>query len=431
MVDWIRCPMKIIWKSRIKGTVYDYESLLRTMFLNTLKAGYRDLRTSGERRLEKHTSNIWEYLLNVSSFPSPIETLRKMNDFYALRSSCIENLELRYQDSDETLNTLHWWDNGLCFSREYYQLRNEINEFQSLLGFPDWNIVRTFYREDEYLPVTLADTFCDYMNAIRVFTKRDIPDMNIRFDVPAYLDLKHVRLKLSFDVLWTREKVYKTKNLSLKPGTVAEQMIPLSEFSSVTRIIDERRIMKDIRLPVTGISYKLCGSEEKIRIDSVNCFILSGLDGSPSWKESDFTYDTEKRHLILDDLDYYASAFLNAEKQGICLPANLIKNSVCAACSYLSRCFRRSIDRDYSISAETEETESGYDAEFFTGFSDKAVLCDDRIKAMDLLKKAVLFLKDHHSPKTVRQFCNVIENMKHDFVMEGVQEKNAVSEKEI
>ncbi len=431
MIDWIRCPMKNIWKSRIKKPAYDYESLLRTMFLNTLKAGYREFQAFGGHRLEQHKSNIWEYLLNISSFPDPKEMVRKMNDFYALRRVCLEKLELRYQDSDDTLNTFHWWDNGLCFGRDYYILRNEINEFQSLLGFPDWNLVRTFYREEEYRPVTLADTFCDYLTAVKVFTKRDIPDRNVAFDVPAYLDLKHVRLKVSFDVLWKREKVYKTKNVNLKPGTVAEQMVPLSEFSSVSRIMEEARILGDIRMPLPGVSYKLCGSEEKIRIDSVNCFILSGCDGIPAWKESDFSYDKETRRIILDDLDYYAVAYLNAEKHGLCLPANLIKSSACASCSYLSLCFKRSSSHDRAVSAEAEEDESGCDAEFFAEFSDKAALCDDRIKAMDLLKASALFLKDHHSPKTVRQFCNVIGNLKHDFIMEGGQRRNAVSEKEI
>ena len=431
MINWIRCPMKNVWKDRIKKPVYDYESLLRMMLLNTLKAGYGDPDVCGKPGLERHTSNIWEYLLSISSFPDPGATLRKMNEFYGLRCNCLEKLDLRFQDADNTLNTFHWWDNGLCFDRDYYALRNEINEFQSLLGFPDWNLVRTFYREDEYAPVTLADTFCDYMNAVKVFSLRDIPDRNIRFDVPAYLDLKHVRLRVSFDIMWKREKIYKAKNTSLKPGTVAEQMVPLSEFSDVSRIQEERLLMRDIRMPVIGAAYRLCGSEERIRIDSVNCFIPTGRSGVVAWRETDSSYDRETRDVILGDLDYYASAYLNSERQGFFLPANLIKNSACASCSYLSMCFRRNLSREYSASAEAEEKENGYDAEFFADFSDRASLCDDRIKAMNLLKKSALFLKDHHSPKTVRQFCNVIENLKRDFILEGVERKNAVSEKEI
>ena len=431
MINWIRCPMKNIWRERIKKPVYDHESLLRTMFLNTLKAGYRDSGPGGEPGFEKHTSNIWEYLLRISSFPDPMTALRKMNDFYAQRCSCLEKLELRYQDSGNTLNTFHWWDNGLCFDRDYYALRNEINEFQSLLGFPDWNLVRTFYREDEYIPVTLADTFCDYMNAVKVFSQRVIPDRNIRIDIPAYLDLKHVRIRVSFDMLWKRERIYKSKNTDLKPGTVAEQMIPLSEFSNVSCIQKERQLLRDIRTPLTGITYRLCGSEEKVRIDSVNCFVPTGRIGAGPWKESDFSYDRETRAAILDDLDYYAVSYLNSEKQGYFLPANLIKNSTCAACSNLSLCHRRTSSPEHTVSAEAEEEETGYGAEFFEDFSYRAALCDDRIKAMELLKKSVLFLKDHHSPKTVRQFCNVIDNLKHDFIVEGGERKDAVSEKEI
>ena len=162
LLEWIRCPMKSFWKRKKGVHAFEYESLLRTMLLNTLKAGYRDAGPSGAPELEKHTSGIWEYLLRAYRFPDPKSLVMNMNRFCAMRDRYLESVDRKYRDSSELLNMDHWWDTGLVFDAAYYQLRNEICEFQSLLGLPDWQMVRSYYRESEYFPVSLADVFCDY-----------------------------------------------------------------------------------------------------------------------------------------------------------------------------------------------------------------------------------------------------------------------------
>ena len=42
LLDWISCPMRSFWKRKKGIPSFEYESLLRIMLLNTLKAGYRD-----------------------------------------------------------------------------------------------------------------------------------------------------------------------------------------------------------------------------------------------------------------------------------------------------------------------------------------------------------------------------------------------------
>ena len=163
ILDWIRCPMRVYRKKNKDLRVFEYESLLRFMLLNSLKAGYRDVDSSQKLNLEQHVPDIWEYLLKIRGIPKPQLLIRKMNEFYSMRSRYIDRIEKRYLDSTDLLNMAHWWDLGLIFDTQYFHLRDEINKYQSYLGFPDWNIVKTYYREYEYNPVSLADTFGDYL----------------------------------------------------------------------------------------------------------------------------------------------------------------------------------------------------------------------------------------------------------------------------
>ena len=112
LVQWTRCPMKIFWINKSATRTFEYESLLRTMLLNTLKAAYREADAQKKPDLEEHSSDIWEYLLKVRKFPKPESLLRKMNDFFDLRSRNIEFLEKKYQDSAMLLNLQHWWEIG-------------------------------------------------------------------------------------------------------------------------------------------------------------------------------------------------------------------------------------------------------------------------------------------------------------------------------
>ena len=242
LVKMSLCPMKVFWTKEKDSRVFDYESLLRTMVLNTLKAGYRDTEPGDQPDLEQHISGIWEYLLKVRGFPNPRHQVRKMIDFYEMRCRDLDLIEKKYQDSSELLNLSHWWDSGLVFDAEYFRLRDEINKYQLLLGFPDWNTVKTFYRDVEYVPVSLADTFCDYMIGIRLFSFRKIPSENIQFDVPAYLDLQDIRIAVRFDILWRRSRVYKSKSQNLKPCLVAEQLVPSSHYANAEQIRRERMI---------------------------------------------------------------------------------------------------------------------------------------------------------------------------------------------
>ena len=86
LLDWIHCPMKTYWRKKKTGSVFDYGSLLRFMLLNTLKAEYREAGSALRLDPARQASDIWEYLLNLHDFPNPAYTVRKMIEFYSLRT---------------------------------------------------------------------------------------------------------------------------------------------------------------------------------------------------------------------------------------------------------------------------------------------------------------------------------------------------------
>ena len=417
LIQWIRCPMKLFWKQKQSRSVFDYESLLRSMLLNTLKAGYREAGSSGSLHLDRHSADIWEYLLRLYRFPEPKQLFRNMTEFCSLRNGCLEDITRKYGDSTDLLNKAHWWDLGLVFSSHYYDLRNEINEFQGLLGFPEWQTVRTYYRECEYYPVSLADVFCDYMSGISLFSFRRLPEKNIRFDVPAYLELEDIRLAVRFDILWQREKVYKSVSKDLKPGLIAEQLVPLSAFGNADRILRERRLMRDIRLPLTGTDYE-GESGKKIRIDAVSCCTLPQSSGMHAWKESECRYDNETRSAVLSRLNRCGMIYLKAVNGKLYIPAGLVKNALCASCSYLKDCFSGNIGYEDPFPDSLESEDPGDFREFLDVFADKASLCDNRIMAIDLISETISFLKEHLSRRTFSELANAAENLKRDFISE-------------
>lgn len=430
LLDWIRCPMRSFWKRKKGVPAFEYESLLRTMLLNTLKAGYRDSDPSGAPELEKHSADIWEYLLRAYRFPDPKSLVRSMNRFCAMRDRYLESVERKYRDSSELLNTSHWWDTGLVFDSSYYQLRNEISEFQSLLGLPDWQMVRSYYWESEYFPVSLADVFCDYMSGIRLFEFRKIPGNNIRFDVPAFLPLRDIKLAVRFDILWRRERVYRSVSKDLKPGLIAEQLVPLSVFSSADRIRRERMALRDIRLPLIGADYR--GEDgKKIRIDSVSCCTFPLDISGTAWKESDTAYDSEALSAVLSRLNRYGLAYLKASEQNLHIPSGLVRNEICASCSYLKDCITGNLDNEDPAVSESEAEETGCFDEFLDAFTDKACLCDTRIRAMELLVETLSFLKAHDSRTALDAVANTAENLRRDFILGGKGENHAASKEEI
>ena len=413
LLDWIRCPMRTYWRKKKTGPVFDYGSLLRLMLLNTLKAEYREAGSALRLDPVRQTSDIWEYLLNLHDFPNPAYTVRKMIEFYSLRTRCLEQIKSRYSDSTGLLDLSHWWSIGLVFDPEYYRLRDEINAFQHLLGFPDWETVKTYLREAEFHPFTLADTFCDYMGGVNVFSQHKIPETNIRFNAKAYLDLEDITLEVRFDILWRREKEYKKNNLNLKPGLVAEQFVPNSVFTGPDQILWERIQMRDIRLPLIGVDYR----NEKgsaFRLDSLNCITLPVAGGSSSWRESGFAYDRKAREKILSDLNYFGQNYLFSRKQDLFIPNNLIVTESCAACSFVKDC----LDKESGSSPEWAEEADMKTAElfssFWTAFEEKLQTCENRIDAMDCLIEAFRFLKENPSPRLIGAVCNAAENMKHD-----------------
>ena len=411
LVKWCRCPMKVFW-TRVKSSrIFDYESLLRTMVLNTLKAGYREVKPGDQPDLEHHISDIWEYLLRARSFPNPGYQVKKMYEFFEIRSRYLDQLEKRYQDSTGLLNLNHWWDSGLIFDLDYFRLRDEINKFQSLLGFPNWNDVKTYYRDAEYYPVSLADTFCDYMNGIRIFSFRKIPSVDIQFDVPAYIDLVDIRMTVRFDILWRRSKVYKSKSQNLNPGLVAEQLIPLSLFANAEQLRRECMIFEDIRMPLIGIDY-VKENGEKFQIDSLSCCTYPANTGTSAWKESYLEYDPETAESFLSRLNHYGLEYLSAVKQNLFIPCGLVKNDICASCSFLSDCWNRDNEKDRQTAME--EKDAGILSSFFETFEERAALCGDKAKVMDLMIETLKFLNENPSLRMINKLSNAAVNLKHD-----------------
>lgn len=342
ILDWIRCPMIVFRKKNIGHRVYDYESLLRTMLLNTMKAGYRDMKSSGSLDLEHHVPDIWEYFLKSRKVPNPLNLIRDMNEFCSMRSRYLEQIDKRYRDSTGLLNVGHWWDTGLIFDEKYFSLRDRINKNQYLLGFPDWNSVKSYYREYEYQPVSLADTYCDYMNGIRLFSRRKILPGNIRFDVQAYLELEDILLAVRFDILWQRKSPYKAGTRSLKPGLIAEMIIPCSAYDNADRIYRERMILKDVRMPLIGAEYK-DSSGSRIQVDSICCCTLPSITETKCLKEDSVKYDAKSRKYILALLNRYGIACLKSAEEKLFVPHGLIKNGVCASCSFLKDCLENKL----------------------------------------------------------------------------------------
>ena len=418
LLDWIRCPMKTYWRKKKTETVFDYESLLRYMLLNTLRAEYRDAGSALRIDPAQHSSDIWEYLLNIHDFPNPGYIVRKMNEFYSLRTRCLEQIKTRYSDSTGLLDLPHWWSIGLVFNTAYYHLRDEINTYQYLLGFPDWETVKTFYREAEFYPFTLADTFCDYMAGVNVFALHKIPEKNIQFNVKAYLDLEDIVLEFHFDILWRREKEYKKKNQNLKPGLVAEQLIPNSVFKDADQVFRKRIVLSDIRMPLTGTDYR----DEKgntFQIDSLSCITMPVSACTSSWKESGAAYDRNSREEILSALNYYGQNYLVSEKQELFIPNNLIMNESCAACSFIKECRRINTGTSLSGTDDAGSKTAEFFSSFWEPFEEKLITCKNRDDAINCLIDAFRFLKENPFPRVLSIFNNAVINLKNDMSEKG------------
>lgn len=349
LLDWIRCPQMAKRKTEEGGKRFDHRRLYRTMVLGALKAAYAGGEVPDRKTLAAHSDELWEYLLLTKEVPHPLALIEKMKTFGDLRRNCLDAIGRK--QGEDFVNRDRWWDAAMYFDSGYYRLRDEINAYQGLLGLPDWQLVRAFYREDEYLPLTLADAWCDTDVTLEMFAERRLPGGNIRFDVPLYLDLPDIRLKMRIDILWIRERAYRKNGLSLRPGPVAEVLVPLSHFAEAGRIRCERQILRDLRLPLAGADY-LEENGEKIRLSSVSVSSLAWGTGLPGWSESDFARDRKALGAVLADIDRSALICSEMSARGLCLRADLVKNSVCASCSFLTECH----DRLVRPGEEEEET---------------------------------------------------------------------------
>ena len=415
LLDWIQCPMKTYWRKKKSVNSFDYWSLLRFMLLNTLKAEYREAGEAIHLDPSRQTSDIWEYLLSIHGFPNPEYLVWKMIEFYSFRTRCLEQIKNRYSDSTGLLDLSHWWNTGLVFTPEYYELRDEINSFQNLLGFPDWDTVRTFYRDAEFLPFTLADTFCDYMSGVNVFSLHKIPEKNIRFNAKAFLDLEDIVLEIHFDILWRREMEYKKNGMHLQPGLVAEQLVPNSVFSDADQVLRKRIFFRDIRMPLIGVDYR-DEKGEVFRLDSLNCITFPVSTGTSAWKESGFAYDISTREEILSDLNYFGLNYLFSEKQNLYIPKNVIENESCAACSFVKDCLRTDSGSFLSWKEELDSKTAGLFWSFWSPFEKKLLACKNRTDAMDCLIETLGFLNDNPSPQVLAAVRNAVRNMNHDLL---------------
>ena len=413
LLDWIRCPMRTYWRKKKTGPVFDYGSLLRFMLLNTLKTEYREAGSALRLDPARQASDIWEYLLNLHDFPNPAYTVRKMIEFYSLRTRCLEQIKSRYSDSTGLLDLSHWWSIGLVFNPDYYRLRDEINTFQNLLGFPDWETVKTYFRNAEFHPFTLADTFCDYMGGVNVFSLHKIPETNIRFNAKAYLDLEDITLEFRFDILWRREREYKKNDMNLKPGLVAEQLVPNSVFTGPDQILWERIKMRDIRLPLIGVIYRDEKGDE-FRLDSLNCITLPLSCSTSSWKESGFAYDRTAREQILSDLNYFGLNYLYSEKQELFIPNSLIVNESCASCSFVKDCLDTYSGTSPAWAEKADLNTADTFSSFWGEFENKLLSCENRNDDMDCLIEVLRFLEENPSPRLIGAVSNAAANMKQD-----------------
>ena len=247
-------------------------------------------------------------------------------------------------------------------------------------------------------------------------------------------------LEIRFDILWRREKEYKKKNQNLKPGLVAEQLIPNSVFTDADQVFRKRIVLGDIRMPLTGTDYR----DEKgntFQIDSLNCITMPVSACTSSWKESGAAYDRNSREEILSALNYYGQNYLVSEKQELFIPNNLIMNESCAACSFVKDCLDNPgftfFEYDLNDKEQMEECRrintgtslSGTDdagsktAELFSSFwepfEEKLITCKNRDDTINCLIDAFRFLKENPFPRVLSIFNNAVINLKNDMSEKG------------
>ena len=121
-------------------------------------------------------------------------------------------------------------------------------------------------------------------------------------------------------------------------------------------------------MPLIGIDYKK-ENGEIFHIDFLSCCIFPANIGTSAWKESDLKYDPTAAKSFLSRLNYFGLEYLTAVRQNRFIPCGLVKNDVCASCSFLKDCFYSDIAQELR-SAIKEET-PGILSSFFDKFEEK------------------------------------------------------------
>ena len=126
-------------------------------------------------------------------------------------------------------------------------------------------------------------------------------------------------------------------------------------------------------------------------------------------------------------LNRYGLAYLKASEQNLYIPSGLVRNEICASCSYLKDCITGNLENEDPAVSESEAEETGYFDEFLDVFTAKASLCDTRIRAMELLVETLSFLKIHNSRRALDSVANAAENLRRDFILGEKGGKHAAS----
>lgn len=424
LLKWISCPGKVLFEKKISKKRFDYRSFLRHMVIGTLKFAYSQAAESEKVDLTSHTSGMWTTMMRRYGFPSPEATLRQMNEFYSARSDAFLSIS---SERMKAINKSHWWELGNNFHPSYFDWRDEVNKYQHLLGFPPIDIVKRYIHEHEYYPATLADCYADYMDAVNVLSKRNYPAKKTKFDVPLKLVLDDVVLQINVDVVFEREKVY-NKLSTLAPGTVASSFIFINHFGNPETINNNIKETKDIRYPLIGVEY-LDDNGEKVKFIGHEAIILSSGYKNQTWSEIQSPANEKFDSAILEKLNKYAITFHDAEKFGHGVPKLAPNDFYCASCSFLTECFVPGITCTDNFSEKTKEFESEALEVFQEEFESYAEVCDDRIKAMELIARSLDFLKTNNDNATIEAFYHLATNKIDDFKSE--RNRNAAAKKKI
>lgn len=383
------------------------------MVMGTLRFAYSKAERPEKISLSPHAGGVWLTILSRYNFPSPSVTLRQMNEFYSARRNAFSRIE---SERMKAVNKDHWWELGTCFEPEYFERRDQVNKYQHLLGFPPIDIVKGYMHEHEYFPATLADCYADYMDAIDHLERRSYPAGSVQFDTPVNIELDDVILRLRVDVIFKREKIFKVKS-ELSPGTVASSFIYLNHFGNFVRINKLIGATGDIRYPMIGVKYTK-DNGEAITFDGHETIILSPCFRNGAWNEDQTPLLPELKKTMLEKLNTYAAMFNSMERLDMGLPKLAPYDAACASCSYLQNCFTPGQSPHDNYSEKKREAEESALNVFQNEFDADADICDDRIKAMDLLAKILDFLKSNHDVETIDSFYRIAMNKKDDFLSE-------------